>query len=475
MQFINSSFDKLVKNLSDEDFKYLVEEFGSKNLELLKQKGAYPYEYMNSFERFNEEKLPARKYFFSSTKKGKIGNDGKKSDGHISFKDYLTCKKIWDKFDMKNMGDYHNHYLKKDVLLSADVFEKFIDTCLKFYRLDPCHYFSSPGLSWDAMLKITGIKLEKVSDIDKYLFIEKELRGGVSYIAKRYAKANNKYTENYDFKKLSTFITYLDMNNLYGWAMSEYLPYGEFKWLKNIDKFDVNSISEKSEIGYFLEVDLEYPDELHELHNDYPLAPEKLAVSSDMLSKYCKEIADKYEIKVGDVKKLISNIGNKTKYVLHYRNLQLYLSLGMKLTKTDRVLKLKQSDWMKKYIDFNTEKGKNAANDFERDFFKLMLNSVYGKTMENLEKRINVRIINNEKDLLKCTSRPTHITHKIFKKNCAVIHEIKQVLMLNKPISLGFTVLDLSKWKMYDFHYNFIKKILMLNCYLLTQTVLLLK
>ena len=131
---------------------------------------------------------------------------------------------------------------------------------------------------------------------------------------------------NYDPKKPSTFIAYLDMNNLYGWAMSKYLPYGEFKWLKNFNRFDVMSVSKKSPIGYFLEVDLEYPDELHELHNDYPLAPEKLAVSSDMLSKYCKKIVDKYEIKVGDVKKLIPNLVNKTNYVVHYRNLQLYLS-----------------------------------------------------------------------------------------------------------------------------------------------------
>ena len=167
MQFMNFSLYKLVKNLSDEDFKYLVEEFGSKNLELLKQKGAYPYEYMNSFERFNEEKLPAKKYFYSSIKDGKIGDDGKISDSHISVKDYLTCEKIWDKFEMKNMGDYHDHYLKKDVLLSVDVFEKFIATCLKYYGLDPCHYFSSSGLSWDAMLKMTSIKLEKISDIDK--------------------------------------------------------------------------------------------------------------------------------------------------------------------------------------------------------------------------------------------------------------------------------------------------------------------
>ena len=206
---------------------------------------------------------------------------------------------------MKNMGDYHDHYLKKDVLLSADVFENLIATCLKFYGLDPCHYFSSPGLSWDAMLKMTGVKLEKISDIDKYLFIEKGLRGGISYIAKRYAKANNKYMNDYDPEKLSTFITYLDMNNLYGWAMSEYLPHEVFKWLKNVNGFDAMSVSEKTLIGYFLEVDLEYPDELHELHNDYPLSPEKFAVSSDMLSNYCKKIADKCEIKV-----------NKRQYIL---------------------------------------------------------------------------------------------------------------------------------------------------------------
>ena len=189
MQFMNSSLDKVVKNLSDEDFKYLVEEFDSKHLKILKQKGDYPYEYMNSFKKFDdEEKLPARKYFFSSIKKGKIDNDGKISDGHISIEDYLMCEKIWNKSEMKNMSDYHDHYLKKDVLLLADVFERFIITCLKHYELDPCHYFSSAGLSWHAMLKKTKIELEEISDIDKYLFIEKGTRGGVSYIVKRYGK-----------------------------------------------------------------------------------------------------------------------------------------------------------------------------------------------------------------------------------------------------------------------------------------------
>ena len=381
---------------------------------------------MNSFERFNEKKFPARKCFYSSKKDGKIGDDGKILDGHISLKGYLMCEKIWDKFDIKDMGDYHNHYFKKYVLLLADVFKKFIDTCLKFYGLDPCYYFSFPGLSWDAMLKMTGIELEKISDMDKYLFTEKGLRGGISYISKRYPKANNKYMNDYDSKNPSKFITYLDMNHLYGWELSSYLPYGGFKWLKNVDGFDLNSISEKSPIGYFLEVDLEYLDELHELHNDYPLAPEKLAVSSDMLSKYCKKIADKYEIKVGDIKKLILNLGSKTNYVVHYRNLQLYLSLRMKPTKIHRVLKFRQSDWMKKHIDSNTEKRMNAANDFEKAFFKLIINFVYGKTMENLRKRISVKLVTNQKDFLKDTSKPTYITHKIFDKIMLLFMKLNQ-------------------------------------------------
>ena len=220
-------------------------------------------------------------------------------------------------------------------------------------------------------------------------------------------------------KKPSTFITYLDKNNLYGWTMSKYRPYGEFRWVKNVDGLDVMSVSEKSDTGSFLEVNLEYPDELQELHNDYPLALEKLAVFNDMLSAYCKKIADKYDIKVGDVKKLIPNLGNKTKYVVHYINLQLYLSLGMKLTKIHRVLQFKRSDWMKGYIDFNKEKIKNAANDFEKDFFKLMINCAYGKTVEDLSKRMNVRLVNNEKDFLKYTSRPTYFTHKTFDKDYA--------------------------------------------------------
>ena len=153
---------------------------------------------MDSFKRFGKEKLPDKKCFYSLVKDGTTGDNGKKLDGHINDEDYLTCKKIWNEFNMKNMGDYHDHYLKKDVLLLADVFEKFIDRRMKFYWLDPSHYFSSPGLSWDAMLKMTEIELGKISDIDKYFFIKKGLRGGICYIAKRYDKANKKYMKLYN-------------------------------------------------------------------------------------------------------------------------------------------------------------------------------------------------------------------------------------------------------------------------------------
>ena len=218
------------------------------------------------------------------------------------------------------------------------------------------------------------------------------------------------------------------------------------------------SINEKSDVGYILEVDLKYNDKLHELHNVYPLAPEKLAITNDMLSKYCKSIADKYDLKVGDVKKLIPNLGNKNKYVLHYRNIQLYLSLEMKLTKIHKVLKFKQSDWMKKSIVYNTKQRMGATNDFEKDFFKLMINFVYGKSNSKFKKKDQCKFVNNQNDFLKYTSKPSYVTHKLFNKNFAAIHEIKQVLALNKPIYVGYTVLDLSKWLMYYFHYNFIKK-----------------
>ena len=285
------------------------------------------------------------------------------------------------------------------------------------------------------------------------------MRGGISYIANRYGKANNKYMKDYNEKAPSKYIMYLDANNLYGWAMSQYLPTGGFKWLteKQINNINLAKYKEDSKKGLILEVDLEYPKELHDLHNDYPLGPEKVKVTKDMLSDYCKNIADKYNISTGLVHKLIPTLNDKEKYVLHYRNLQLYLNLGLKLKKVHRVLEFNQSPWLKKYIDFNTDKRKNAINAFEKDFFKLMNNSVYGKTMENLRKRVDVRLVTDEKKLLKMASKPTYVSSKIFNENLVAVHKIKESLTLNKPAYVGMCILDLSKTLMYDFHYNYIK------------------
>ena len=445
-QFMSSSLDKLVSNLPKEALIYTSQKFKGGKLGLMSQKGVYPYDFMDSFDKFNE-KLPPKEEFYSIL-----------NDEHISDKDYTHAQNVWNTFNLKNMGEYHDLYLKSDILLLADVFENFRKTCLQYYKLDPCHYFTSPGLSWDAMLKMTNIKLELMTDIDMFQFVEKGMRGGTSYIANRYGKANNKYMKTYDEKAPSKYIMYLDANNLYGWAMSQYLPTGGFRWMteKQIKNINLSKYNENSKKGLILEVDLEYPKESHDLHNDYPLAPEKIKVTENMLSEYAKNIAKKHGVSTGLVHKLIPTLSNKEKYVLHYRNLQLYTDLGLKLTKIHRVLKFNQSPWLKQYIDFNTEKRTNAKNAFEKDFFKLMNNSVFGKTMENIRKRVDVRLVTDSKKLTKMTSKPTYVNHKIFNENLVAVHKIKETLTLNRPAYVGMCILDLSKTLMYDFHYNYI-------------------
>ena len=436
---INPNYDNL---------KYTSKTFKG-NINLMARKGIYSYDHMDSFEKFNKTELPTKEDFYSI-----LNNE------HITDKQYEHAKNVWNTFELKSMGEYHDLYLKSDVLLLVDVFENLRKTCIQYYKLDPCHYFTSPGLSWDAALKMTDITLELMVDIDMFQFIEKGMRGGVSYIANRYGKANNKYMKEYDEKAPSKYIMYLDANNLYGWAMSQYLPTGGFRWMteKQINNIDLAKYNYDSKKGLILEVDLEYPKELHNLHNDYPLAPEKVKVNKDTLSSYCHKIADKYNISTGLVRKLIPTLKNKEKYVTHYGNLQLYTDLGLRVTKVHRVLEFNQSPWLKKYIKFNTSKRTKAKNDFEKDFFKLMNNSVFGKTMENLRNRVDVRLVTDNKKLTKLTSKPTYERSKIFNENLVAVHKIKESITLNRPAYLGMCILNLSKTLMYDFHYNYIKK-----------------
>ena len=301
-QFMSSSLDRLVSNLRMEDLKYTSKAFYGKKLELKSKKGLYPYDFMDSMEKFEMKELPKIKEFYSML-----------NEEHIKEEEYNHAKEVWEEFRIKNMGEYHDLCLLSDILLLTDVFENFRKTCMQYCKLDSCHYFTSPGLSWDAMLKMTKVKLELITDINMYQFIEKGMRGGVSYIANRYGKANNKYLEQYNENQPSKYIMYLDANNWCGWAMSQHLPTGGFKWLTNkeISNIDLGKYYENSKEGLILEVDLEYPNDLHEIHNDYPVALEKLKVSEDMLSEYCIKISKKYGIPTGVATKLIPTLNNK--------------------------------------------------------------------------------------------------------------------------------------------------------------------
>ena len=306
------------ENLPDNKYIYTSEAFGGEKLALMKEKGVYPYDYMDAVEKFAEKRLPKREDFYSLL-----------TDEDISNEEYRHAQKVWDTFGIENMGQCHDLYLKSDVLLLADVFQNFRKIFLAYYGLDPCHYISSPGLSWDAMLKMTKVNLDLISDVDMQLFIEKGMRGGISYIAHRHAQANNKYMKNYNEEEESSYIMYLDANNLYGWAMSQKLLSGNFRWIPCPEYINLDSYGENSAKGLILEV--------HHLHNDYPLAPEKMLVKPEMLSDYSKGILGE-KMTIGKVQKLIPNLMDKEKYVLHYRNLQLYLNLGMKSKKIHRAL-----------------------------------------------------------------------------------------------------------------------------------------
>ena len=444
-QFMASPLANLAKALPDNKYIYTSEAFSGEKLDLMKAKGVYPYDYMDSFQKFSQTQLPKRDDFYSLL-----------TDEEISVSEYAHAQKVWETFGIENIGQYHELYLKSDVLLLADIFENFREQYLHTYGLDPAHYVSLPSSSWDAKLKMTGVRLDLLSDVDMLNFIEKGMRGGISTITHRYALANNKYMKNYDPQKESSYIPYLNANNLYGWAMSQKLPTGDFRWVPSPEYINLDSYDENSDKGLILEVDLEYPKELHSLHNDYPLAPEKITVGEEMLSDYCRRIQAREGIKIGQVEKLIPNLRDKEKYVLHYRNLQLYLSLGLKLKKIHRALEFSQSNWLAEYIDFNTQKRAKAKNAFEKDFFKLANNAVFGKTMENKRKRCNIQLVTDADRMLRLGARPTYVSHKIFHENLVAVHYKQTKLLMDKPLYVGMCILELSKLLMYDFHYNYI-------------------
>jgi hypothetical protein len=288
---------------------------------------------MDAWSKFEEDQLPPKEHFYSS-----LNDDACKDE------DYAHAQTVWNAFGITNMGEYHDLYLKTDVLLLADVFEEFRRFAQDTYLLDPCHYLTLPSYAWDACLRYTGVKLELLKDEDKYTFFEKGIRGGVSMISHRFARANNRYLPDYDANMPSCYIIYLDANNLYGKAMVDALPVSDFEW---IDGQDINWLAQEDdqEWGYVTEVDLSYPQELHDAHNCLPLAPEKMKITREMLSPYQQTFPDSIE-----VEKLVPNLMPKQNYVVHYRNLRFYLEMGMAVTVVHRVLRFRQRPWMAPYI-----------------------------------------------------------------------------------------------------------------------------
>lgn len=408
-RFMPESLSALSNNLQPSMKRHLRAFFRrDQDFNLVSRKGIYPYEYMDSLGRLVETELPPREAFYSSL-----------YEEDVSKEDYQHAKQVWENFKISNLEEYTLLYLKTDVLLLSDIFENFRLECLKTYQLDPAHYVTSPSLTYDAALKYTKVKLDRLMDLDIYLFIEKSIRGGMVQTVQRYAAA----------EPGSSSIVYLDVTNLYGWAMSQSLPYSSFSWLPKEEWWRMGK--EGPSVGYFLEIDLEYPLELHDAHSDYPLAP----TSED---------------------KLMLTLRKKNNYVLHHRNLALYLQLGLRATKVHRVLRFVEIPWLRDYVNLNARKRAESENDFEKNFYKLMVNSLFGKTIENPRKRQVIHLVTSWERAAKWIAK-SNFHHSTPVGSGAMIKMLKTKVILDKPIYVGTTVLDLSKTFMFDFHYNFVK------------------
>ena len=335
------------------------------------------------------------------------------------------------------MGEYHNLYLKMDVILLTNVFEAFRKVCLKNYGLDLAHFYMAPGLAWKACLKKMRIRLELLLDPDMLLMFERGIRGGITQFVNRWAKANNPYMgSDFDPDKPTRYLQYLDANNLYGWAMSQPLPTGGFKWV-DVKPAKISKLAKCKSKGYLLEVDVRCPKELHDSHNDQPFMCECM--------------------KINGVEKLIPNLYDQKRYIIHIRALEQALKHGLVLECIHRVIEFKQSAWMKEYIDFNTKLKTAATNDFEKDFYKLMNNMVFRKTMENIRKHRNIKLVTNREAYLKPVMKPNFKSGILFSENL-IECEMGKIKVRNKPVYLGQVILDLSKIAMYEFHYDYMKQ-----------------
>lgn len=425
---MQSSLENLVSITEEKDLKFTKAHF-KKNFHLMSAKGIFPYDYITSFEKLNETSLPPIDAFYNAL-----------TDSHITEEQYKHAQNVWEKTNCETLEDYARIYLESDVLLLSDVMENFRDLAMSIYKLDCNNYYTLPGLAYDACLKITKVELELLGNIEDLNFFERALRGGLTQVSHRYAKANNEYMKNYDPKKPDVYLWYLDVNALYAHALSQKLPTGNFKWVTAPESFDIDSVDDKR--GYILEVDLSTPREHFDRLKELPLAPE-------------------HEIPPGSkLPKLLATFNKKTKYVVHIETLRLYKSLGMKIDKIHRVLGFDHSNWMAPYVQLNAEQREKATTSFAKNFFKLMVNAVFGKTCENIRKHRDIHLVRSwhgTKGARKLVVKPNFKKITIFSENLVAIELKKTEILYDKVLYVGQTVLDLSKKHFYDIYYNKLK------------------
>ena len=382
-QFRGASLEKLVENLYDKDDKHKhfhnMRQFFPNDMDILCRKGYYPYEWVDSFDKLNYVGLPPIEAFSSQlTRETRTPEE------------YEHALKVYARLKCESFKDYHLAYLKTDVLLLADVFTRFRETCLDYYELDPANYLSAPGLAWDAMLKMTKVELDLISDPEMFNMMDRMKRGGLCFVGSmRHVKANNKYLEDFDPSKPSTYIMYWDANNLYGWAMIQPLPYSGLEFDTKTTLEQILDTADDHNYGYNVEVDFHFPIDTHDRLMQFPPAPENLTPDIEWFSEFQRRLGEEKEIirngKYHGSNKLVPHLFEHKNYVIHYRNLKYLVKLGAVITKVHRVLKFKQKAWLKPYIDFNTQKRAEAKNDFEKDFFKLMNNAVFGNSCEDVK------------------------------------------------------------------------------------------
>lgn len=448
LAFLNASLNTLVQDLKSkgtEFFGCLRSQY-PQDYPLLLGKNPMCYDYLDNFSRYDEPELPARESFYNRL-----------HDEHLSEEDYAHAQRVFSTFKCKTLGDYSDLYMKVDCLLLSDVMVNFRQYTYKKYRLDPLHFVSLPSLGWACALKESGISLELLSDPNHYLFFEKGLRGGVCQASARHVETNDPESSNFDPEQEISRILSFDANGLYAFCMQKPLPCANFRFLseKEVSSFDLDLAVQDTQQGFVLEVDLEYPPELHPSHSSFPLAPEKRVVSYELLSPYQKQLVELFGLpRDASETKLLLTLLDKEKYICYHENLKLYVDLGMKVKKIHQIMAFSQKPFLRGFIEQNHTIRQQATNAFQKNLSKFFMNSVYGKTLQNPRHFTELRLCTSKEQFSKAFQKPNLLQFRILSEDVALCESAYTSFRLKQPLYLGFVILELSKLHMYRMFYH---------------------